>query len=209
MTPPRWEDDQTELHSLGDNMIKKAALIAGVLLLAGCGAPSLPEERPEPNEMCGIDTKSASTQPEVLDLSLYSCGSVAEWLSGMQKAGQQVDTVESLAETCSGQDSAPVCAGAIEEELIESTGNGGLGRVTAAAEWCGVADGIADEGGSLSVTAEGLDAVVTPECLLAKLQARPTCPSTWGLLVRSTVSRPMSGRVWRRGGLITRTTGRT
>lgn len=152
-------------------MIKNAALIAGVLLLAGCGAPSLPEERPEPNEMCGIDTKSASRQPEVLDLSLYSCGSVAEWLSGMQKAGQQVDTVESLAETCLGQDSAPVCAGAIEEELIESTGNGGLGRLTAAAEWCGAADGIADEGGSLSVTAEGSDAVVTPECLLAKLQA--------------------------------------
>lgn len=146
-----------------------AALATGVLL-TGCAAPSLPAERPVPSEMCGIDTNTTSTQPEVLDLTLYSCGTVPEWLAGLEAAGEET-SMEFLADTCSGQDTAPICADAIERELIEPSGNAELGRLSAAAEWCGVAEGVADEGASLSVVAKGMDAVVTPECLLAKLQA--------------------------------------
>lgn len=154
---------------------------AAVLLLAGCGGSSeaaapatesavaLPTERPPVGDMCGIETNAAFGQTAVLPLSLFSCGSLAEWMAGAEDAGFDV-TPTFLEDVCKGQDVAPVCGDAIELGVIESTGSAELARLEASAEWCGV-EGLADEGESLTFTATGSDAIATSDCILAKLDA--------------------------------------
>ncbi len=131
---------------------------------------ALPTERPEVGQLCGIKVSSSVKQPEVAPLALFFCGSVPEWLAAAEAAGTQ-PTVDSLLESCKGQDSAPVCTDAIDRKLVTATGNGQVARLEATAAWCGQTESVADEGASLTFTSTGSGLTHEPSCVLENLQA--------------------------------------
>lgn len=131
---------------------------------AAIAAPaSLPSERIRTPSECTNPAREARTNPELMGVAVHTCPDVLTWTSAMRMFPRSVGAndaselgVEHLAEACEGRDSASACQDAIEQGLVEPTGDDRMpGALLGPAVECGLAESVADAGVSLTLETSG------------------------------------------------------
>lgn len=180
-------------------------IAAAVLALAGCGgasagdveatggtgsvAASLPAPAANVTRDCSVAMKASASQgSSAWHATTGECADVADWVAGVHANPDAVPgygegvfdpedlSVDDLSKACLKRDSAPVCADAIGQGLIDSTGDDyALIGLAEPAAVCGVSSAVADEGVSLTMETSGKKSVgehswSDVECILDELE---------------------------------------